>query len=403
MITSVLKDLNAQERDTITFEVTVNYEGITYKWLKNGVEVKSSDRCQVRSRQLTHTLTIRNVHFGDGGEYQFVAGSAATSANLFVEGNLLCCTCEGMRDTGSCNIIDVNTFLSLILARVIEFTKKIKDIKITEKKKAIFECEVSEPNIQVMWMKDGQELDLSEERYHTQEQEALQQKHQPAHVWLCLHRYVTTAEKYVHRLMIQTVRMSDAGEYSVVAGSSVSKAHLMVEGRDIRITEPAAREITVRNIRSSSCLCTFSDGQPQSSFMQVLEKHRATIEFEVNEDEVEGRWLKNGVEFSLEGRFSYVVIRKVHRITISETFRSDAGEYTFIAGKNRSSVNLRVNSKSSCGLQLKLELRSSCLQVKCCFLLMACCFFSPRSATDPPSHGATLSGGGKTGSLLSGG
>lgn len=83
----MLKDLNAQERDTITFEVTVNHEGITYKWLKNGVEVKSSDRCQVRSRQLTHTLTVRNVHFGDGGEYQFVAGSAATAANLFVEGN----------------------------------------------------------------------------------------------------------------------------------------------------------------------------------------------------------------------------------------------------------------------------------------------------------------------------
>lgn len=52
-------------------------------------------------------------------------------------------------------------------ARVIEFTKKIKDIKITEKKKAIFECEVSEPNIQVMWMRDGQELDLSEDRYDT--------------------------------------------------------------------------------------------------------------------------------------------------------------------------------------------------------------------------------------------
>ncbi|KAL7385130.1 hypothetical protein ABVT39_016267 [Epinephelus coioides] len=267
LITSMLKDLNAQERDTITFEVTVNYEGITYKWLKNGVEVKSSDRCQVRSRQLTHSLSIRNVHFGDGGEYQFVAGSAATAANLFVE------------------------------ARVIEFTKKIKDIKITEKKKAIFECEVSEPNIQVMWMKNGQELDLSEERY------------------------TVTAEKFVHRLMVQTVRMSDAGEYSVVAGSSISKAQLIVEGRDIRISEPAEREIT------------------------VLERHRATFEFEVNEDDVEGRWLRNGVEiqFSVEERFNYVTIRKIHRLTISETYRSDAGEYTFIAGKNRSTMHLRVN------------------------------------------------------------
>lgn len=141
----------------------------------------------------------------------------------------------------------IDGFSSFLLARVIEFTKKIKDIKITEKKKAIFECEVSEPNIQVMWMKDGQELDLSEQRCHTQEQDPLPQQLQPGYTVVRFHRYVTTAEKYVHRLMIQTVRMSDAGEYSVVAGSSVSKAQLMVEGRDIRITEPAEPEITVRD------------------------------------------------------------------------------------------------------------------------------------------------------------
>ncbi|XP_051980649.1 titin-like, partial [Xyrauchen texanus] len=266
LITSMLKDLNAQEKDTITFEVTLNYEGITYKWLKNGVEIRSSDRCQTRTKQFTHSLTIRNVHFGDVGEYKFVAGSAETSAKLFVE------------------------------ARVIEFTKHIKDIKVTEKKKAIFECEVSEPNVMVTWMKDGQELEMSE-------------------------RFKVTTERHVQRLMIQTVRMSDAGEYSVVAGSCVSKAYLTVEGKDVRISEPAEKEIT------------------------VLERQRATFEFEVNEDDIEGRWLRNGVEiqFSVDQRFNYVTIRKIHRLTITETYRSDAGEYTFIAGKNRSMVTLHVN------------------------------------------------------------
>lgn len=48
---------------------------------------------------------------------------------------------------------------------MVEFTKQLKDLKITEKKRATFECEVSEPNIQVMWMKDGQELEMSD-RYH---------------------------------------------------------------------------------------------------------------------------------------------------------------------------------------------------------------------------------------------
>lgn len=48
--------------------------------------------------------------------------------------------------------------------------------------------------------------------------------------------------------MIQSVRMSDAGEYSVVAGASVSKAYLTVEGKDVRITEPAEKKMTVNMI-----------------------------------------------------------------------------------------------------------------------------------------------------------
>lgn len=64
----------------------------------------------------------------------------------------------------------------------------------------------------------------------------------------------------------------------------------------------------------------------------------------MNEDEVEGRWLRNGVEiqFSVEQRFTYVCIRRTHRLTVTETFRSDAGEYTFIAGKNRTTMRLGV-------------------------------------------------------------
>lgn len=88
LVTTMLEDLNAQEKDTITFEVNVNYEGITYKWLKNGVEIRSTDRCQARCKQLTHTLSIRNVHFGDSAEYTFMAGSAVTSAKLHVEGKM---------------------------------------------------------------------------------------------------------------------------------------------------------------------------------------------------------------------------------------------------------------------------------------------------------------------------
>ncbi|XP_057602279.1 titin isoform X1 [Hippopotamus amphibius kiboko] len=266
MITSMLKDINAEEKDTITFEVTVNYEGISYKWLKNGVEIKSTDRCQMRTKKLTHSLNIRNVHFGDAAEYTFVAGKATSTATLYVE------------------------------ARHIEFRKHIKDIKVLEKKRAMFECEVSEPDITVQWMKDGQELQLVD-------------------------RIKIQKEKYVHRLLIPCTRMSDAGKYTVVAGGNMSTANLFVEGRDVRI----------RSIKRE---------------VQVIEKQRAVVEFEVNEDDVDAHWYKDGIEinFQVQERHQYVVERRIHRMFISETRHSDAGEYTFVAGRNRSSVTLYVNA-----------------------------------------------------------
>ncbi|XP_045150520.1 titin isoform X2 [Echinops telfairi] len=266
MITSMLRDINAEEKDTITFEVTVNYEGISYKWLKNGVEIKSTDRCQMRTKKLTHSLNIRNVHFGDAADYTFVAGKATSTATLHVE------------------------------ARHIEFRKHIKDIKVLEKKRAMFECEVSEPDITVQWMKEGQELQLAD-------------------------RIMIQKEKYVHRLFIPTTRMSDAGQYTVVAGGNMSTANLFVEGRDVRI----------RSIKKE---------------VQVIEKQRAVVEFEVNEDDVDAHWYKDGIEinFQIQERHQYVVERRIHRMFISETRHSDAGEYTFVAGRNRSSVTLYVNA-----------------------------------------------------------
>lgn len=82
-----------------------------------------------------------------------------------------------------------------------------------------------------------------------------------------------------------------------------------------------------------------------STFSKVIQRQRAEIEFEVNEDDIEPQWYKDGIEinFQYEERYSYVVERRVHRMSIFETTYSDAGEYTFVAGRNRSSVVLYVN------------------------------------------------------------
>lgn len=139
----------------------------------------------------------------------------------------------------------------LAAARVIEFTKHLKDLKITEKKRATFECEVSEANVQVMWMKDGQELEMSDRCSSSSQCSAVRlMKPMPQlitfFVTRCVScRYKMSSDKLVHRLVLPSVRLSDTGDYTAVAGSSMSQGHLGVEGRDIKISEPVDRNVSV--------------------------------------------------------------------------------------------------------------------------------------------------------------
>lgn len=64
-------------------------------------------------------------------------------------------------------------------------------------------------------------------------------------------------EKYVHRLIIPSTRMSDAGQYTVVAGGNTSSANLTVEGRDIRI-RTAQKDIQVRPTQMNKYFIDFS-------------------------------------------------------------------------------------------------------------------------------------------------
>lgn len=64
-------------------------------------------------------------------------------------------------------------------------------------------------------------------------------------------------EKYVHRLIIASTKMSDAGQYTVVAGGNTSSANLIVEGRDIRIRS-AHKDVQVRPIQMNKYFIALS-------------------------------------------------------------------------------------------------------------------------------------------------
>uniref|UniRef100_A0A8C1WDJ7 Ig-like domain-containing protein n=1 Tax=Cyprinus carpio TaxID=7962 RepID=A0A8C1WDJ7_CYPCA len=120
-VTKPLKNIEVPETHVATFECEVSHFNVPSIWLKNGVEIEMNEKFGIVVQGKLHQLKVMNASQEDASEYTFVCGNDKVSGNLIV-----------------------------------------KHIKVTEKKKAIFECELSEPNVPVMWMKDGQELEMSE-------------------------------------------------------------------------------------------------------------------------------------------------------------------------------------------------------------------------------------------------
>ena len=86
-ITAPLKNIDALEKDTITFSCELSKPNITTgKWVFNGEEISTN----VAVDGHTHSLVIENVTVEHQGQYSFSVGQASTEGTLFVGGIQRC-------------------------------------------------------------------------------------------------------------------------------------------------------------------------------------------------------------------------------------------------------------------------------------------------------------------------
>lgn len=86
-----------------------------------------------------------------------------------------------------------------------EFLRELEDVIVKDKETAIFECEVSLPNVPIKWLVKGQELTSSP-------------------------KYIISMSKTVHTLRVEKARKLDAGQVKAVFYQLESKASLTVTG-----------------------------------------------------------------------------------------------------------------------------------------------------------------------------
>ncbi|KAL6489202.1 hypothetical protein MHYP_G00029430 [Metynnis hypsauchen] len=257
-----LKEVKAEEQEIVTLEVELNQPDVEGSWSKDGQKLRTSPKVLITTLGNKHSLTMLQLKMEDGGIITFQAEGVHTSGKL------------------------------IVTEPAAKILKPLGDVKIPEKEKVIFECEVSRPNADVKWFKDDQELKPGK-------------------------KYGMHSQGRKRSLIIQKCSYEDQGLYILKTTDDNTSAKLTVHARDIKI---------IKKLQD----------------LEVTEKESAVFICELSHDEVEGQWYKGEVKLKpgenikmrQEGRTFILLFKSVKA--------EDAAEIKFVAEKASSTARLMV-------------------------------------------------------------
>ncbi|XP_040310371.1 obscurin isoform X19 [Herpailurus yagouaroundi] len=257
-----LQAVEVWEQGTATMDVELSHDNVEGSWTRDSVRLQPGSTCQLAVQGPIHTLILSGLRPQDSGLIAFKAEGVHTSARLTV------------------------TELP------VRFSRPLQDVVATEKDRVTLECELSRPNVDVRWLKDGVELRVGK-------------------------TVGMVAQGTCRSLIIFRCELGDQGVYVCDARDAQSSASLKVQGRNIQIVRPLED-------------------------VEVMEKEGATFSCKISHDEVPAQWFWEGsklrpsdnVRIRQEGRTYTLIYRRV--------LAEDAGEIRFVAENAESRAELRV-------------------------------------------------------------
>uniref|UniRef100_A0A8C4UI32 Obscurin n=1 Tax=Falco tinnunculus TaxID=100819 RepID=A0A8C4UI32_FALTI len=296
-----LQPLEVSEKGTVTFEVEVSHEDVEGTWQKDGVRLKPASNVSIGVLGKKHSLTLSSVTLEDAGLISFKA--------------------EGIHSSGRLTVTELPVRIS----------KPLVDMDVTQKLKVTFECELSRPNVNVKWFKDGKELQQSKKigiiSQGTKRSLIIHKcEYEDQGTYTCeAAEDKTSATLKVHgktySLTYTRVQVEDAAEIKFVAEKAESRAQLTVKELPVKIVKPLRDKI-------------------------ALEKHRGFLECQVSRANAEVKWYKKDVEIHPSAKYEIVSDGVYRKLIINDADYEDEDTYTCDAFDDKSSANFFVEEQS---------------------------------------------------------
>ncbi|XP_043959360.1 myosin binding protein Cb isoform X3 [Gambusia affinis] len=264
------------------------------------------------------------------------------------------------------------------------FLKRLETCYSVEKgKKIVMSCEVLDPNVQVKWLKNGQEIKPSAKyvmeangniRTLTINKSNLSDD---AAYECVVGEDKCSTEVYVKEPPITITKLMD--DYHVVVGERVEfeievseeGAHVMWSFEDQEITKDSSKFrfkkdgkkhtliIQEATLDDAGMYHAWTNGGHTKGELEVEEKElevlqdiadltvratdQAVFKCEVSDDKVTGKWFKDGVEVLPSERIKMTHTGRFHRLIIDDVKPEDAGDYTFVPDGYALSLSAKLN------------------------------------------------------------
>ncbi|XP_047188249.1 obscurin isoform X6 [Scophthalmus maximus] len=349
-----LKNQDKKEGETVTLCCELSKHATDVQWKKGSEILKAGEKYQMKQKDTSVELQVRDLKVEDSGEYFCVCGDQKTSATVKV--NALPPT----------------------------FKQKLESQEAEEGASVTLHCELSKPGVPVEWKKGGQVL-MSAEKYQMKQKAS------------------------VNELLISKVVPEDSGDYSCVCGDQKTTASLKIkvqpvtfkqklesqtaeEGGDITlhcelskpgvpvewkkgtqvlksgekyqmkqkasVNELLINKVVPEDSGDYSCVCgdqktTASiniKAQPVT-FKQKLESQEAeeggdiTLHCELSKPGVPVEWKKGSQVLRSGEKYQMKQKASVNELLINKVVPEDSGDYSCVCGDQKTTASINIKAQ----------------------------------------------------------